>query len=93
MSVRASLLSSGHLDVMFGTPKTVGTLLCHAYRAGKCTLGAILGTGTNGAYVERTSNITKLSASKEGLDSEMVINCEWGAFNNTVSALSVMPPI
>ena len=30
----------------------MGTLLTRAYTAGGCYLGAILGTGTNGAYVE-----------------------------------------
>lgn len=48
--------------------------------------GAIFGTGTNGAYVEKVVNIRKLGdhpARKNGGD--MVVNCEWGAFDNTVS--------
>lgn len=65
--------------------QTVGALLSRAYTAGGCVLGAILGTGTNGAYVEQVSNITKLgnspAASHGGL---MVVNAEWGAFNNSV---------
>ena len=47
--------------------------------------GSIFGTGTNGAYVEKVEKITKLGdapARKRGGD--MVVNCEWGAFNNTV---------
>ncbi|KZT12617.1 uncharacterized protein LAESUDRAFT_718896 [Laetiporus sulphureus 93-53] len=67
---------------------TVGTLLSRAYAAGSCLLGAIFGTGTNGAYVENVENITKLGNSparqKGGL---MIINAEWGAFNNTRSRL------
>lgn len=42
-------------------------------------MGIILGTGTNGAYVEEVKNITKLS--KEHSENEnMVINTEWGGF-------------
>jgi hexokinase len=50
--------------------------------------GAIFGTGTNGAYLERVSNITKLKndpAAAQGGD--MIINTEWGAFNNSRSQL------
>ncbi|KAG6849636.1 hypothetical protein H0H93_006759 [Arthromyces matolae] len=62
---------------------TVGALLSRAYTAGGCILGAIFGTGTNGAYVEEVAKITKLAnspaAAKGG---HMVVNTEWGAFNN-----------
>lgn len=50
--------------------------------------GAIFGTGTNGAYVEKVENIIKLGdspARKNG--GIMVVNAEWGAFNNTVRIL------
>ncbi|KAJ7937401.1 hypothetical protein B0H13DRAFT_2425519 [Mycena leptocephala] len=67
---------------------TVGALLSRSYTAGGCVLGAIFGTGTNGAYVEDLANIRKLAndpaASRGGL---MVVNTEWGAFNNTRSHL------
>lgn len=47
--------------------------------------GSIFGTGTNGAYVEKVEKITKLGdAPVRKLGGEMVVNCEWGAFNNTV---------
>ncbi|KAH8986337.1 hypothetical protein EDB92DRAFT_1879806 [Lactarius akahatsu] len=39
---------------------TVGAALSRAYTAGGCVLGAIFGTGTNGAYLEQVANITKL---------------------------------
>jgi hexokinase len=45
-------------------------------------IGAIFGTGTNGAYVEKIENIPKLKHVK-GLKS-MVINMEWAAFDNKV---------
>ncbi|KAF8211515.1 hexokinase [Mycena galopus ATCC 62051] len=71
---------------------TVGALLSRAYTAGGCMLGAIFGTGTNGAYVEELSNIRKLAndpaGSRGGI---MVVNTEWGAFNNTRSHLPSTP--
>ncbi|KAF5393911.1 hypothetical protein D9757_000352 [Collybiopsis confluens] len=64
---------------------TVGALLSRAYTSGGCILGAIFGTGTNGAYVEEVAKIKKLAnspaAAKGGY---MIVNTEWGAFNNTV---------
>ncbi|KAI0775461.1 hexokinase [Irpex lacteus] len=71
---------------------TVGALLSHAYTAGGCILGAIFGTGTNGAYIEKVENIVKLGDSpvrKNG--GYMVINTEWGAFDNSRSVLPTTP--
>jgi hexokinase len=48
-------------------------------------IGAIFGTGTNGAYVEKIENIPKLKHVK-GLKS-MVINMEWAAFDNKVYSI------
>ncbi|KAH9938737.1 uncharacterized protein B0H18DRAFT_968533 [Fomitopsis serialis] len=71
---------------------TVGTLLSRAYSAGSCLLGAIFGTGTNGAYVEKVDNITKLGDSPARKDGGyMIINTEWGAFNNTRTKLPTTP--
>ncbi|THH21035.1 hypothetical protein EW146_g441 [Bondarzewia mesenterica] len=71
---------------------TVGALLSRAYTAGGCVLGGIFGTGTNGAYVEQIANITKLGnntiVAKGG---EMIVNTEWGAFNNTRTTLPSTP--
>ncbi|EJT97586.1 hypothetical protein DACRYDRAFT_24967 [Dacryopinax primogenitus] len=63
---------------------TVGCLLSHAYFSGGCILGAIFGTGTNGAYVEDFTKVTKLpkGAFEGTLPKSMVINIEWGAFDN-----------
>ncbi|OCH95887.1 hexokinase [Obba rivulosa] len=67
---------------------TVGALLSRAYSAGGCILGSIFGTGTNGAYLERVENIKKLGDSparqKGGF---MVVNTEWGGFNNSRTVL------
>ncbi|KAG8218333.1 hexokinase [Butyriboletus roseoflavus] len=71
---------------------TVGALLSRAYTSGGCVLGAIFGTGTNGAYVEEMANITKLGngpAAAEG--GYMIVNTEWGGFDNTRTALPSTP--
>ncbi|KKK21930.1 hypothetical protein AOCH_000189 [Aspergillus ochraceoroseus] len=68
---------------------SVGTLLTRSYCSGQrsSTLGAIiLGTGTNAAYVERMSNIGKLSMPANE-DDVMVINTEWGCFDDKMEVL------
>ncbi|KAJ8086161.1 hypothetical protein PM082_004983 [Marasmius tenuissimus] len=71
---------------------TVGALLSRSYTAGGCILGSIFGTGTNGAYVEEVANIKKLANSKAAAKGgEMIVNTEWGAFNNTRSHLPSTP--
>ncbi|KAG8987153.1 glucokinase [Tulasnella sp. JGI-2019a] len=73
---------------------TVGTLMSRAYLSGgNCILGAIFGTGTNGAYVEKIDNIKKLGPEiRERLGpsaQHMIINGEWGAFDNARRVLPV----
>ncbi|KIK99707.1 hypothetical protein PAXRUDRAFT_131530 [Paxillus rubicundulus Ve08.2h10] len=71
---------------------TVGALLSRAYTSGGCILGAIFGTGTNGAYVEDVANITKLGNEPTVAEGGyMIVNTEWGGFNNTRSALPSTP--
>ncbi|CAE6408389.1 unnamed protein product [Rhizoctonia solani] len=71
---------------------TVGTLLSHAYATGGCLLGAIFGTGTNGAFVEKTASFTKMGSALSEVKSEyMVVNTEWGAFDNERTVLDVTP--
>lgn len=82
------------------TPRVDVFLVCFTYRifipvylSGHC-LGAIFGTGTNGAYIEKVENIVKLGDSpvrKNGGD--MVINTEWGAFDNSVSIPATWLPM
>lgn len=78
---------------------TVGTLMARSYTSPgktKTLIGAIFGTGTNGAYVEKLDKVKKMKLieEKEGsakYDSStglMIINTEWGSFDN---ALKVMP--
>ncbi|KAG8915745.1 glucokinase [Tulasnella sp. 408] len=72
---------------------TVGTLMSRAYLSGSCLLGAIFGTGTNGAYVEDVNEIKKLSPEiRKELGpnvNKMIINGEWGAFDNARNVLPV----
>ncbi|OSD01800.1 hexokinase [Trametes coccinea BRFM310] len=71
---------------------TVGALLSRAYTSGGCLLGNIFGTGTNGAYVERVENIKKLGDSPARQNGGyMIVNTEWGAFNNTRTVLPTTP--
>ena len=47
--------------------------------------GAIFGWGTNGAYVEDISNISKLPGSAQyPPGTKMLVNTEWCAFDNEV---------
>ena len=57
---------------------TVGTMEAAAYKYADCSMGVILGTGTNAAYVERTSHVGKWRGAPS---EEMVINTEWGNLN------------
>lgn len=73
---------------------TVGTLMARSYTSPGETgtlLGAIFGTGTNGAYVEKLEKITKLEhmegAHYDKSTGEMIINAEWGSFDNHLSVL------
>ncbi|KAF9574197.1 glucokinase [Mortierella alpina] len=64
---------------------TVGTLLAHSYKHPNTFIGAIFGTGTNGAYVENARNIKTMTADA----GEMIINIEWGNFDKDKSVLPV----
>lgn len=71
---------------------TVGTLMARSYTSPGKTgtlLGAIFGTGTNGAYVEKLDKITKLQKTSDVDTStgNMIVNTEWGSFDNHLSAL------
>lgn len=69
-------------------------MLSRSYQNGPALIGAIFGTGTNGAYIDKSRTISKLgeekiSAAEKGGDHAgkfMVVNTEWGAFDNGVRA-------
>lgn len=67
-------------------------MLSASYQAGPALIGGIFGTGTNGAYLEDLTKITKLGEEfikeqtiKTG--PKMIINTEWGALDNDVSSM------
>ncbi|KAI8060895.1 hexokinase-domain-containing protein [Gongronella butleri] len=59
---------------------TVGTLLSNAYQKPATIAGLILGTGSNGAYIEKMDKIGKWKGGATTSD-EMIINMEFGAFD------------
>ncbi|PNP80162.1 hypothetical protein FNYG_06530 [Fusarium nygamai] len=73
----------------------VGTLLTRAYtsKTKNSTLASIiLGTGTNAAYIERVANIHRLDTMTDGpqnsdSDGIMVINTEWGSWDDGLKVL------
>lgn len=80
---------------------TVGTLMARSYTSPgktKTLIGAIFGTGTNGAYVEKLDRVKKMKEidAKEGANYDastglMIINTEWGSFDNILSVLPNTP--
>ncbi|KAK2807743.1 hypothetical protein FQN50_005285 [Emmonsiellopsis sp. PD_5] len=86
---------------------TVGTLMARSYcspGSSKALIGAIFGTGTNGAYVEKLERVVKLTTATttngstapgqtnyDTTTGEMVVNTEWGSFDNPLSVLPTTP--
>ena len=73
---------------------TVGTLMARSYTSPGKTgtlIGAIFGTGTNGAYVEKLAKVTKMESAESGdydkSTGDMIVNTEWGSFDNHMSVL------
>lgn len=73
---------------------TVGTLMARSYTSPDehgTFIGAIFGTGTNGAYVEDLEKVKKMeSLVQDDFDNssgKMIINAEWGSFDNHLSVL------
>lgn len=78
---------------------TVGTLMARSYTSPgktKTLIGAIFGTGTNGAYVESLDKVKKMKAIDEAEGGQanydkstglMIINTEWGSFDNPMKVL------
>lgn len=79
---------------------TVGTLMARSYTSPGKTgtlLGGIFGTGTNGAYVEKLDRVKKLQTAKgastdyDKSTGHMIINTEWGSFDNDLKVLPITP--
>ncbi|ORY50492.1 hypothetical protein BCR33DRAFT_530678 [Rhizoclosmatium globosum] len=71
-----------NIDVTALVNDTTGTLMSHAYIQPSTRVGVILGTGTNCAYVERMENVTKYTPTDTPDAKEIIINMEWGAFDD-----------
>ncbi|KAF9557822.1 glucokinase [Mortierella alpina] len=78
---------------------TVGTLVSHAYVSPSTKIGVILATGTNAAYIERASEVSKYSG--PACD-QMILNTEWDAmgkaeylpqtkYDKEIDAVSLVP--
>ncbi|KAA1475225.1 hexokinase [Dentipellis sp. KUC8613] len=61
---------------------TTGTLIASSYVNPRTKIAVIFGTGCNAAYMERVGDIPKIKNLGIDDDAEMVINCEWGAFDS-----------
>ncbi|XP_076054238.1 hexokinase type 2-like [Oratosquilla oratoria] len=59
---------------------TTGTLVQGAFLDRRCAIGMILGTGSNGCYIEHVERIEKWKG--EHKEKEVIIDIEWGAFGD-----------
>lgn len=69
---------------------TTGAMIASAYEDPETIVGAIFGTGCNGAYMEDVGSIPKLDTDLPP-DTPMAINCEYGAFDNAHQVLPRTP--
>lgn len=70
---------------------TVGTLVASHYRDPQVKIGSIFSTGCNAAYMEDCSNIPKLQDAGLPEDATVIINTEYGAFDNERKVLPLTP--
>ena len=67
-----------NIEIVAFINDTVGTFANLAYDDNSCGIGIILGTGTNGCYIEKTENFAKSKLKSEYKGEYMVVNTEWG---------------
>lgn len=70
---------------------TTGTLLASRYRDPHIQVGSIFSTGCNAAYMETCQNIPKLGEGGLAEGATVVINTEYGAFDNDRQVLPLTP--
>jgi len=71
-----------HIKVVAILNDTTGTLVAGVHDYPDCGIGLILGTGTNGAYLENINRIKRWeSGTREGVSS-VIVDPEWGAFGD-----------
>lgn len=70
---------------------TAGTLVASHYRDPHVKIGSIFSTGCNAAYMEECRLIPKLRGSGLPEDATVIINTEYGAFDNERKVLPLTP--
>lgn len=70
---------------------TVGTLVASHYRDPQIQIGSIFSTGCNAAYMENCRDIPKLRDAGLPDDATVIINTEYGAFDNERKVLPLTP--
>lgn len=60
---------------------TTGTLVKGVYDDHECAIGLILGTGCNGAYLEKAQNVAHWEGDRHGAK-EVIVDPEFGAFGD-----------
>nr|CAB3253283.1 hexokinase-2-like [Phallusia mammillata] len=69
---------------------TVGTMMTCAYTDHDCTIGMIVGTGSNACYMESEADIKTLKKEQRlAGNGRMCINTEWGGFGENGSLESI----
>ncbi|KAF3015477.1 hypothetical protein E8E15_005092 [Penicillium rubens] len=66
---------------------TTGTLIAGAYKDPMIKIGSIFSTGCNAAYMEEAGSVSKISNSGLRPETEIAINTEYGAFDNSHQVL------
>ncbi|KGO74277.1 Hexokinase, N-terminal [Penicillium italicum] len=70
---------------------TAGTLIASRYRDPQVKIGSIFSTGCNAAYMEECRLIPKLRDSGLPEDATVIINTEYGSFDNEGKVLPLTP--
>lgn len=70
---------------------TTGTLIASHYRDPQVKVGSIFSTGCNAAYMEECRNIPKLEGYGLPENAKVIINTEYGAFDNDRKILPFTP--
>lgn len=70
---------------------TTGTLIASHYRDTDVKIGCVFSTGCNAAYMEECRKIPKLRHLGLPDDAKVIINTEYGAFDNNLKVLPATP--
>ncbi|KAJ5734646.1 Hexokinase [Penicillium manginii] len=79
------------VDVVALINDTTGTMIASHYRDPQIKIGSIFSTGTNAAYMEECRLVPKLEGYGLPEDAKVIINTEYGAFDNDRQILPFTP--